>query len=347
MPGDCLATVSGRPLIALALPYPLYRDLGPGLVGDDVRSVQESLKNLGFYAGAVDGTYGELTSRAVAELYGAVGAEVPKPDPAVESAANSARSALQDAIGAEARAAAQVDAAERTVADASRDVDLAAGEAELRQANLAHDEAADALVAARSSWAAASAALGTRLPMLEVLKVDEGGAIIQSVAPVGTLLEGERGVVAVLRSGTPTVTARVAVDQAGAFAIGDSALATAVGSSDRVGSLSVVDVSSFRQAASGDSVPGYDVTFGFDSAVDVDDGSTLLVTARDSAAPVSGLAVPLVAVREEGSKMFVLRPAQALGAPESIPVTVSVVEDGYALVKSDELHEGDKVIVSD
>lgn len=61
--------ISGRPLIALHLPFDLYRDLTVGDSGRDVRVVQEALRALGLYHRAVDGYYGPSTAAAVKALY--------------------------------------------------------------------------------------------------------------------------------------------------------------------------------------------------------------------------------------------------------------------------------------
>lgn len=47
---------------------PAYRALWLGSRGDDVRNLQERLKQLGFMAGEIDGTYGESTVKAVKKL---------------------------------------------------------------------------------------------------------------------------------------------------------------------------------------------------------------------------------------------------------------------------------------
>lgn len=67
--GTVLGRVSGRPIIVLNLPFTLYRDLGEGDSGDDVRALQDSLSSLSLYSGTVDGVYGAGTAQAVATLY--------------------------------------------------------------------------------------------------------------------------------------------------------------------------------------------------------------------------------------------------------------------------------------
>jgi multidrug efflux pump subunit AcrA (membrane-fusion protein) len=69
--GGVMLTASGR--LVLQGTTPAYRDLTPGISGDDVRQLEQGLERLGFDPGAVDGTYDEQTSAAVNEWYTAAG----------------------------------------------------------------------------------------------------------------------------------------------------------------------------------------------------------------------------------------------------------------------------------
>jgi hypothetical protein len=71
--GSVMLTASGRPLFILQGAIPAYRDLVPGISGDDVRQLEQGLERLGFDPGPVDGTYDQQTSTAVAEWYKATG----------------------------------------------------------------------------------------------------------------------------------------------------------------------------------------------------------------------------------------------------------------------------------
>ena len=73
--GDVVLTVSGRPVFLLEGGEPSYRDLGPGIVGEDVRQLERALKRLGLDPGPADGVYDTGTEAAVAELYGAASYE--------------------------------------------------------------------------------------------------------------------------------------------------------------------------------------------------------------------------------------------------------------------------------
>jgi hypothetical protein len=73
--GSVILTASGRPMFALQGEIPAYRDLVPGISGDDVRQLQQALARLGFDPGPIDGKYDARTSAAVAKWYAAGGWE--------------------------------------------------------------------------------------------------------------------------------------------------------------------------------------------------------------------------------------------------------------------------------
>ena len=73
--GDVMLTASGRPVFVLQGDLPTYRDLAPGVSGEDVRQLKSALKRLGFDPGAVDGVYDQQTGAAVAQWYKSKGWE--------------------------------------------------------------------------------------------------------------------------------------------------------------------------------------------------------------------------------------------------------------------------------
>lgn len=106
--GAVLLTASGRPVFVLQGDFPAYRDLVPGLAGDDVLQFEMALQRLGHEPGEADGTYDEATATAVTEWYAAAGwspfaatAEQLTTIRALEqelSAAENARLAAEDAV---------------------------------------------------------------------------------------------------------------------------------------------------------------------------------------------------------------------------------------------------------
>ena len=79
--GNVMLTASGRPVFILQGEIPAYRDLVPGISGDDVRQLENALKRLGFDPGPVDGTFDEQTSAAVTDWYASAGWEPFGPTP--------------------------------------------------------------------------------------------------------------------------------------------------------------------------------------------------------------------------------------------------------------------------
>jgi len=71
--GVVLLTVSGRPVFLLQGDVPAYRDLYPGVSGEDVFQLEAALKRLNFDPGSVDGIFDEQTSRAVMDWYSSAG----------------------------------------------------------------------------------------------------------------------------------------------------------------------------------------------------------------------------------------------------------------------------------
>lgn len=79
--GDVLMAVNGRPVLALSGRVPMYRTLGPGTSGDDVKQLQRALRRLGFEPGAISGTYGRGTAAAVTKWYASKGYQAQQPSP--------------------------------------------------------------------------------------------------------------------------------------------------------------------------------------------------------------------------------------------------------------------------
>jgi peptidoglycan hydrolase-like protein with peptidoglycan-binding domain len=65
MRGEPLFKVNELPVVALYGSVPMYRTLGNGMAGADVRQLQENLVELGYAEFAIDGTYTHTTATAV------------------------------------------------------------------------------------------------------------------------------------------------------------------------------------------------------------------------------------------------------------------------------------------
>ena len=118
--GDVLLTVSGRPVFVLQGDIPVYRDLFPGLTGEDVHQLEAALERLRFDPGPVDGVFDEETTAAVVKWYSSAGY--------VSFAATGEQLAdlrtLEDEL---ARALSEKSAAEKALAQAAYAVAISSG----------------------------------------------------------------------------------------------------------------------------------------------------------------------------------------------------------------------------
>jgi len=136
--GGVLLTASGRPVFALQGELPAYRDLVPGLSGDDVRQLEQALARLGFDPGPADGRYDAHTAAAVARWYASKGWEPFGPTheqlAAIRALERDAGDASKAALAAAAAAAAAAPAVEAARATAEQGTRAAAAELAARQA---------------------------------------------------------------------------------------------------------------------------------------------------------------------------------------------------------------------
>jgi peptidoglycan hydrolase-like protein with peptidoglycan-binding domain len=134
--GDVLLTASGRPLFVLQGEVPVYRELVPGISGEDVRQLESGLARLGFDPDPVDGTYDEKTSAAVADWYASAGFQpfgaTPEQITSIRALEQELAVAINDKLAAdEAAAAAPVAVtAARAKADYAVALERAAGYAD-------------------------------------------------------------------------------------------------------------------------------------------------------------------------------------------------------------------------
>lgn len=110
-PGMRVIDVSGRPLIALALPFPMYRTIAPFDEGPDVEAVQSALAAIGLYGGEPNGLHDAASQRAVRSLYDSVGAPVPNAGPEAAARAADAEQTI-DELNAQLRSGGVVGQAE-------------------------------------------------------------------------------------------------------------------------------------------------------------------------------------------------------------------------------------------
>lgn len=71
--GTLVMTASGRPVFVLKGRLPVYRDLVPGISGEDVLQLKHALQRMGIDPGPLDSKYNNQTSAAVARWYASEG----------------------------------------------------------------------------------------------------------------------------------------------------------------------------------------------------------------------------------------------------------------------------------
>jgi multidrug efflux pump subunit AcrA (membrane-fusion protein) len=184
--------VVGRPVFLLAGEIPMYRDLRPGAIGDDVLQVEQALARMGFFADTPDDTWDQATGAAVTAWYQEAGYRPNGLSETDEAALQSARdrvrsgqaavadseAALRDAAAgsgesAEASARAEIDAAEDALALAEID------------AARANELAAEAVTAAETALAEAEADLANGVPGAEEAVAEATAALDQANFDVG------------------------------------------------------------------------------------------------------------------------------------------------------------------
>ncbi len=139
--GGVMLTASGRPVFVLQGKIPAYRDLVPGISGNDVRLFDQGIERLGFDPGPFDGTYDEGTSAAVAQWYNSAGFEPFGPTPDQLARIRALEREWGDAEKNKVAAAAAAAAAPRAV-DATR--------AKAEHANTAAAAEIEAMIAERA-----------------------------------------------------------------------------------------------------------------------------------------------------------------------------------------------------
>jgi len=175
----------------------------------------------------------------------------------------------------------------------------------------------------------------------DFVQVPGDSGTLSGAQPVGTVL-GKEGVVGQVRVSDDVIVARADLLQADSFAQG---AAVQVRTTENELESTVVSIGGFTQ---GD--PGKGIIAGKDVTVRLPKGAKALtsgvkVTVSSSTAEAPTLAIPLVALRQEDGKTYILRKTAA-GAVERVDVTVVRQAEGWAaLSPTKELRKGDAVVL--
>ena len=177
--GDVALIASGRPVFLLEGAQLTFRDLGPGLEGEDVLQLEAALVRLGFEPGPVDGVYDELTEAAVAAWYQSAGYTAIEATEeqlsAIAALELELTSARLDILGAEdAVAAAEVELAAAQGARVTAWTEAGAGPAQIATAQAQAQAAADNQVA--------SADVGAKQATLDGMRAGTSAATRAEIA---------------------------------------------------------------------------------------------------------------------------------------------------------------------
>ncbi|MEV8518075.1 hypothetical protein [Dactylosporangium sp. NPDC051484] len=303
--GDVLIARSGEPMIALTLPFPLYRDLVGGLSGPDVTEVQQSLRRMGFRA-PVHGTFDRATQQALADLHRRIGYPVPR---------GSAEAAKQ--LPAARQAMAEAEQAYR----AGGSTDPALG-SKVQQARAALEEL--------------ELAAGPGLSRANVVLLDQPGRRVTAIrVGVGAVLKDPQQVIVDLDGQLPFVSAALSKDQIELVRPGVQGKVF----DDVSGSEAETVVASVgaEMVNGDDGQPGYPVTLTFigkDMVGAVGRGVRITITLAAAAEPA--LAVPVSAVysRADGSTFVTVRLDS--GATADRTVKTGRVAGGWVQITPDQ-----------
>lgn len=170
---------------------------------------------------------------------------------------------------------------------------------------------------------------------------------VTRIAPVGTVLSDEQSL-ATLLGGSPTVVARVSVEQRDSITIGDEVTVSSLGEDSDTGTGSVSAVSEF--IASGDGTAGFDLTVSIvQLPTDVQDGALVRLRSRGADEGATSLAVPMTSLREDSEGIFVWIAPSADPSPSSLTrvrISLGRQHDGFVEVRDGDLAEGDLVVVA-
>lgn len=248
--GDIALTASGRPAFLLTGQVPMFRDLGPGLEGDDVRQLEEALARLGFDPGPADGRYDSRTERAVSAWYRAAGFSPTTTTPSQLAAIRSLETEL---------ASSRLDILSARSSIAAAGADLAAARAAAARATAVNGAAGGSVAAARAEADAgnlrAQAEVDALRELLGALRTGRQGTPAEIDAAAFDLAVAEANATSTRLAGQRAVADATTVLNTATFA-----LATATAEANAANLAAAYDVSEKQRAlddlrASGTATP--------------------------------------------------------------------------------------------
>lgn len=335
--GDVVSEISGRPVLALPGVIPAYRDLTPGMSGQDVVQLQNALKALGFADDDVSGDFGRGTQRAVKQLYESRGCAALTTTDVLGAAETDT---LQSARATERTA-------KRAVRDATAAVDAALDEV---AAATARQQLADAkvdLTDASSARSALEANIGVMVPLGEVVYVPTMPASVGTIgAAVGTVLSGADSAVMTLLTGQLSVRAMLVEGQQQLVAVGlpvtitdDVHSRTAQGTVASVGAYTGADASQTSTGAqvstttTNTATSGYPLVITLTTALDVSWlGADVLIQVVAASTTDAVLVVPATAITTHADGTTSVQVLSADRTRREVPVTTGAIANGEVQV---------------
>ncbi|GCB57231.1 hypothetical protein rerp_36390 [Rhodococcus erythropolis] len=375
--GEAIVEVSGRPLIALQGAIPGYRDISPGMRGNDVYQLQQALGAAGYLDGEATGFFGEETKQGLLALYAALDYDVPLAGAAGQP--REAERAAEDAVRAEADARDKLAALESGSAGAEDTQQAPSYERALSDARRVLSRAVEDAVAAREHAAHVAASTGPVLPLTEFAFVptlpatvvtiglavgqEIGSASRASAVPENSQVpadtsggEGAGAVVGssaliTLATGQPMIEAKLAAAQSQMIRAGMKVRIDSE-TSGRSATGTVESVGPPIPAANGARGTEYPVRIMPSESLDSGFSGDVRVTITAASSESAVLAVPVSAVYLGADGQNSIRKRGADGTEVTVRVNVGMTGDGYVEVAAsaagsptETLSEGDQVLV--
>lgn len=356
--GDPLVEVAGRPTFVLPGESVGYRNLGPGMSGEDVAQLQDALWAVGFSIDESESTFGATTKQAVADFYESRGYQAIEVGQEAVDAAVEARTAAERAKAA----------AETSLSRARRDYDAAVQAAKaaealqqkqeeteqleplqwpnrdaIEDAEVALSQAVEDLDSANQALASARREAGVQVPLGEIVFVRHLPATVDSTS---LTLGREVGEGSVALASGDTVAAAV-FERAQAEGIEVDAPATLIAPDGTRTDGKVVRVTALP-AEEGELEGRTQVLVKPDEPMDSAAGATIRVDVSVFRGGEEGLLVPEAAVvtgADEKARVLVSQPGEE---PREVEVRIGASGDGQVAVAAaggGSLREGDRVVL--
>jgi peptidoglycan hydrolase-like protein with peptidoglycan-binding domain len=351
--GSVLMEINGRPVFVFAGSVPMFRTIGPGRSGKDVRQLQRALRRLGMGPGTANGVYTRQTAGAVQRWYRAKGYSAQEPSFADKQQLRTLEQAVQQGVEARLEAKAALDEAKAGGSPTNRTL-----------AALRYRHVVASLAAAQDDLAEYRRQLGTSVPAGEVIFVPSLPVRLTKVAvKTGQSVQGAVGTVT---SATVVIQANVTGDDADLLRTGMAARIETPAGSVVAGSVTALREAARLDTGGDQEPPDPDAPpdTGGDSGTDTN-AVPLLVTPRDqktlhgqeeatvkvsvvvgsTSDPV--LVVPVAAVTTGADGQARVQVQRSGGRTEDVAVRVGLAALGYVQVSPSGggLAQGDRVVV--